>query len=212
MAITVSKGGIGGASLFVGLKLGKEGLPVRFAQPGEEEAGIIKLVNDFDTYKFSSQGLGAKVGISAPRARALAAHLGMLNNPAYFKKVKMPDGKSYGRYTDAAVDLSRDQLPKVDIDGFGESITQKVASRFRQPREHLAASVDRCAGISEESVSRAGGAPRESTRPARGNPLTAGCESESSFASGILGGHPSPNRASLISDCYGRSRGGQHSK
>jgi hypothetical protein len=143
MAITVSKGGIGGASLFVGLKLGKEGLPVRFAQPGEEEAGIIKLVNDFDTYKFSSQGLGAKVGISAPRARALAAHLGMLNNPAYFKKVKMPDGKSYGRYTDAAVDLSRDQLPKVDIDGFGESITQKVASRFRQPREHLAASVDR---------------------------------------------------------------------
>lgn len=104
-----------GTAIFVTVTVAKDGLPVRFAEAGEDAAGI-KQVNDFEIYKFSSVRLGQKVGITGPKARALADYLDMRGNLTYHKMVRQADGGLHSRFSDAAVALMRDQIDKVDID------------------------------------------------------------------------------------------------
>lgn len=101
-------------ALFVAVRIGKEGAPVRFAEDGEE-ADLIRNVNDFDVYQFSSVKLGRKLGITGHKARALAWYLDIPDNPTYHKMCRGPDGKTHPRYSQAAYSLMKEQLPKVDI-------------------------------------------------------------------------------------------------
>jgi hypothetical protein len=73
-------------------------------------------VNDFEIYEYSSVRLGRKVGITGHKARPLADSLDMNGNLTYHKMVRQADGSLHSRFSDAAVDLMREQLDTVDIE------------------------------------------------------------------------------------------------
>jgi hypothetical protein len=103
-----------GNAIFVGVRISKEGMPVRIAAEGEV-ADIVKPVNDFDIWPYTSEGLGKRVGVTAQRARALAHHLGLKDSLTYYKLVRHPDGKMRGRYSPLAAQLMREQVDKLDV-------------------------------------------------------------------------------------------------
>lgn len=123
-ALTLAEADAADGAIFVAVRIAKDGLPVRFAKEGEQ-ANVIKQVNDFEFYKYSSVRLGRKAGITGPKARALADHLDMVGNPTYHKNVRHPDGKLYSRYSEAAAKLISVQKDKVDLDSVWREYRKK---------------------------------------------------------------------------------------
>lgn len=91
-----------------------EGIPVRRAEPGED-AALFRPVNPFDQYPLSSVALGSKLGITAPKVRALSHHLRLTEDERYFKTLTGPSGGKHKRYSTAGLERMREVLPSVDM-------------------------------------------------------------------------------------------------
>ncbi len=109
----LANAGPGDATMYVAFRVAKSGLPVRMAGP-DEPAHLIKQVNDFETYAYSSARLADALGTTAPKARAIANHLGLTSDLVYSKLCRLPDGSRALRYSEQARRLIAQQLPLLD--------------------------------------------------------------------------------------------------
>ena len=95
----------------------REGLPVTLLKEGEGSGAAVALkrVNELDFYSLGAKDLAGKVGLTAPKSRALVDHLRLRDNPDYFKEFEI-SGVSHARYSPKAVKAMKDALQEMSIE------------------------------------------------------------------------------------------------
>ena len=94
----------------------KEGEAVRLVPEGTPGATVlaVKRVNELDFYSLSPTNFVQKLGLTQPKALALAKHLHLHESEDYFKVIKI--GKSpFNRYSGRALEVAKEALKEVDM-------------------------------------------------------------------------------------------------
>jgi hypothetical protein len=94
----------------------KEGEAVRLVPEGTPGATVlaVKRVNELDYYSLSPTKFAEKLGLTQPKALALAKHLKLHESEDYFKVIKI--GKSpFNRYSGRALEIAREELKEADM-------------------------------------------------------------------------------------------------
>ena len=91
--------------------------PVRYLGPDEDanESTLIREVNLLDRYSLGLVDLASRMGLTAPRTRALVLHLELKTDEECYKEFKLGAGR-YGRYSPKALERLRAALSDVDMD------------------------------------------------------------------------------------------------
>lgn len=113
------------------------GDPVRLVREDSPEAAsspviAVKRVNELDYYSLGLYDLAKKIGLTAPRALALIRHLGIQEQPEYYKEIKI-GSQRYKRYSAKALHLLKRQLPQVDMDEVWKCHSPHAKSRHARP-------------------------------------------------------------------------------
>lgn len=94
-----------------------QGIPVMSVPEGTKNAAVvaIKKVSDTDFYSLGRNDLAHKCHITRSKMTALIWHLGLKNNPEYYKLIRI--GKTvFERYSPKALDLIKQTLVTVNLD------------------------------------------------------------------------------------------------
>ena len=89
----------------------KEGLPIRLVAEGTpgESVVSVKRVNDQDYYSLGATQLAKKTGLTIPKLVAVVDHLGLRNDPNFYKEFKF--GSSlHKRYSPKAIEAIKAEL------------------------------------------------------------------------------------------------------
>lgn len=95
----------------------KEGIPIQLVPEGTPGASVVALkrVNELDFYSLGAKQLAEKVRLTVPKLVAVVDHLGLRNDPEYYKEIKI--GKSvFKRYSPKAIDAIKECLKKESAD------------------------------------------------------------------------------------------------
>ncbi len=104
----------------------KEGTPVQLLKEGEGKGAVVAVrrVNELDFYSLSPQRLAEHVGLTPPKSRALVDHLGLRNDPDYFKEIKI--GRvTHALYSRKAIKEMKDALSTESIDTIWSAYRKK---------------------------------------------------------------------------------------
>ncbi|HID20403.1 MAG TPA: hypothetical protein EYP28_05660 [Methanophagales archaeon] len=107
-----------GTGLNVTLRITKSrGEPVHLVPEGTPGATVVavKRVSELDFYSLNLTALAEKVRLTMPKTLALVKHLGMQNDPEYFKEFII-DSTHHKRYSPKALDRIKKELPQIDLD------------------------------------------------------------------------------------------------
>ncbi len=122
-----------GSGLSVSLRITKKsGEPVSLVPEGTPGATLIavKRVNELSFYSLGLKDLAEKVGLTSPRALTVVQELDLQSDDDYFKEIAVGKVK-YKRYSSAALDRVREELPNLDLDDIW-SRRKPVSSRKRK--------------------------------------------------------------------------------
>ena len=100
----------------------KEGIPVQLVQHGTPNASVVamKRVDELGYYTLGARGLAPKVELTEPRLLAVVEHLGIQQDPEYFKEIKI--GKSlHKRYSPKAIELIRKAIAEESVEDIWKS-------------------------------------------------------------------------------------------
>lgn len=95
----------------------KEGIPIHIVPEGTPDATVvaIKRVNELDYYNLSHTQLAKKVRLTSPKLTALVRFLKLKEDEKCFKEIKIGESK-FGRYSQEAIHVIVEKLPKIDIE------------------------------------------------------------------------------------------------
>ena len=94
-----------------------EGTPVQLLKEGEGSGAVlaVRRVNELDFYSLGAAQLAKKVGLTAPKSRAVVDHLGLREDVDCFKEIKI-GGVTHARYSPQAIPKMKDALAAESID------------------------------------------------------------------------------------------------
>ena len=98
----------------------KEGIPIQLVPEGTPGAAVVavKRVDELAFYSLGAKQLAEKLGLTMPKALAVVDHLGLRDDPDYYKEFKI--GKSsHKRYSQKAVEKIRGVLKKERVEDIG---------------------------------------------------------------------------------------------
>ena len=102
----------------ISLRLTKnEGTPVQLLKEGEgtEAVVAVRRVNELDFYSLGAKDLAEKVGLTLPKSRAVVDHLGLREDPEFFKEIRIGSMR-HARYSSKAIKKMKDALKTESID------------------------------------------------------------------------------------------------
>lgn len=103
-----------GAGPGLSLRLSKkEGIPIQLVAEGTPGASVVavKRVNELDFYSLGAKQLAEKVGLTMPKTVAVVDHLGLRDEAACYKEIKI--GKTvFKRYSQQAIGAVKEALRK----------------------------------------------------------------------------------------------------
>lgn len=106
-----------GTGINVDIRITKRsGEPVHLVREGTPGATVlaVKRVNELDYYSMGLNQLAAKLGKSPPMTLALIRHTNIQDSDQYFREVRV-GGTRFRRYSQAALELLRNELPNLDL-------------------------------------------------------------------------------------------------
>ena len=94
----------------------KEGESVHLVPEGTPGATVVavKRVSELGFYSMGLNDLANKIGLTAPKTRALIMFLKIRESEDYYKVIQIGKSK-HPRYSPKALDLLKKELPKVDM-------------------------------------------------------------------------------------------------
>ncbi len=108
----------------------KEGTPVRLVKEGEGGGAVVavKRVNELDYYNLGARELAKKAGITQPKCGAVVEHLGLREDEACFKEIRI-GRTTHARYSHRALERVREALENESLEEIW------AAHRARRQRE-----------------------------------------------------------------------------
>jgi len=123
-----------GSAMKFSIRISKaDGFPVRVVQEGEDPAAMIavKRVDELGYYNLGLRDLAKHLGLGPHIALAVIKHLGLQDDPEYFKEFRIGSSR-HKRYSPKALSRLRDEIPKLNI----PEIWQKWKPRRRVQSSH----------------------------------------------------------------------------
>jgi hypothetical protein len=121
-----------GGGLTVEVRFTSGGMPVTYVEEDADvDAAAIRRVDVHKIFHRSPADLADKLGISAPRAKALREHLGTDADPRCFRVHDHGGSQKIPRYSDKAFNTMKDAMAELDMDAIWAA-HRKVKSK--QPR------------------------------------------------------------------------------
>jgi len=116
-----------GPSLDLRITKSEEGIPFTPVPEGTPGAAVvaIKRVNELDYYSLSLSDISAKINISTNKLGAVIQELKLQENITYFKIIKIKSSV-FKRYSMAALDLLKKEIPNMDMKAIWEKNRPKV--------------------------------------------------------------------------------------
>ena len=93
-----------------------EGQPIRLLKEGEGTGAVVAVrrVSELDYYNLGAAQLAKKVGLTQPKSRAVVDHLGLREDDACFKEIKIGSVR-HARYSPQAIGKIKDALANESI-------------------------------------------------------------------------------------------------
>lgn len=120
-----------GEGLNISLRIDKKkGIPIKLVKEGEGLPVAIKRVNELDFYSLGASDLAKKLGLSINKTVAIIHHLDIQTNEEYFKPIRI-GSSTFKRYSPKALDLLKNELPKININEIWKNYKDKT---YKKPK------------------------------------------------------------------------------
>ncbi len=110
----------------------KEGVPVQMVPEGTPGASVVALkrVNELDFYNLGRDQIAEHVRLSGPKTSAVIWHLGLQNDPDYFKEITIGKAK-FKRYSQKAITTIKEAINTKPV----EEIWEKYRANFSKRKQ-----------------------------------------------------------------------------